>query len=193
MSETWAQARLDHRAQQTHAIAASALRLLLEHGAPALTMAAIASEAGVSRQTLYRYYPDVDAVLVGVAELLAAHDEAFAGAVGAQVDPADQLDLIVRSVAEAGDEHGPSATELRSALPPIAREVLSGHEARIHQLLADVLETGIDAGRFRRDLAPSTDAPLLLGLAAAAGTEGVDRALTLVHRLVDRSPKEHPT
>lgn len=187
----WDEARRAHRAGQADAIAAGALTLLLDGGAAALTMAAIATAAGVSRQTLYRYYPDVDAVLVGVAELLAAHDDAFAAGVAEHGDPGAQLDVVVRTVAGSEDHHRPSSTELRSALPPEARAVLASHEERIARLVADVLARGMEEGRFRSDLSPATDAPLLLGLAAAAGADRVERALDLVHQLVDRPPEEN--
>lgn len=193
MADNWHQARLDHRARQAEAVAASALSLVVEHGASALTMAAIASTAGISRQTLYRYYPDVDAVLVGVAELVASHDEHFEARVMQQPDPATQLDLIVRTVIDAGGHGDDGSAALRAMLPPQARDVLSRHEARIQQLLTDVLTAGIDDGIFRKDLAPSADAPLILGLAAAATRDNSERAMTLVHRLVDRHPEENPT
>lgn len=183
-------ARQEHRSRQADAIAASALTLLLEQGAPALTMATIASTAGVSRQTLYRYYPDVGAVLTGVAELIAAHDTALADAVADEEDPVAQLELLVRAVATAGGHEDHAPPELRGALPPEAREVLSSHEQRIADLTAGVLEAGIDEGRFHGELIPHVDAPLLLGLAAAADAGRVDRALTLIHQLVDAPTQE---
>lgn len=191
MAESWEQARLNHRQQQAEAIAASALSLIVEHGAPALTMAAIASAAGISRQTLYRYYRDVDAVLVGVAELIASHDELFEATVAEQRDPAAQLDLIVRTIVSVGGHGADGSATLRAALPPDAREVLTRHEIRIRQLLTNVLIAGVEEGTFRSELSPSTDAPLLLGLATAASPEHAERAVNLVHRLVDVQPEEN--
>lgn len=193
MADNWHQARLDHRTRQAESIAADALSLIVEHGAPALNMAAIASTAGISRQTLYRYYPDVDAVLVGVAELMASHDEQFEAILARQSDPASRLDLMVRTIIDAGGHGDASAAALRATLPPRGRDVLSRHEARIHALLADTLASGISDGTFRNDLEPSADAPLILGLATAADPNNPERAMTLVHRLVDDQPKENPT
>lgn len=191
VAESWRQARDDHRARQAEAIAATALSLITAHGAPALTMAAIAAAAGISRQTLYRYYRDVDAVLVGVAELITHEHEQFEAAVAQAGNPAAQLDLILRTVAAAAG-HGDNAAALRAALPPDAREVLTDHEARLHQVLADVLTAGVEADLFRSDLAPSTDAPLILGLVtAAANADRARRAIDLVHRIVDRQPQEN--
>ncbi|MCB1004296.1 MAG: TetR/AcrR family transcriptional regulator, partial [Acidimicrobiales bacterium] len=155
------------------------------------TMATIASTAGVSRQTLYRYYPDIDAVLVGVAELIASHDDHLETHVRTQSGPAAQLDTLVHSLAQAAGHDKPEAAALRSTLPPAARDVLARHEGRVTRLLVDVLQTGIGRGVFRADLEPASDAPLLLGLAAAADPTDPERALTLVHRII--KPEEKPT
>lgn len=121
MADNWHQTRIDHRTRQAEAIAAGTLALLVEHGASALTMAAIASRADVSRQTLYRYYPDVDAVLLGVAELVASHDERFEAQVARQSDPATQLDLIVGTIIDSGDHNGYPSAALEATLPPQAQ------------------------------------------------------------------------
>ena len=192
MVDNWQQTRLDHRTQQSEAIAATALSLIIEHGAPALTMAAIAAAAGISRQTLYRYYPDIDAVLVGIAELVASHDDHFEAQVLEKAGPNAQLDVILRTVVHTGDHGNEDPAALRASLPPPAREVLARHEDRIVQLLANVLKTGIDDGVFRNDLDPSADAPLILGLAAAADPGNAARAIALVHQMVDPDPKENP-
>lgn len=193
VADNWHQARLDHRTRQAESIAANALALIAEHGAPALTMAAIASAAGMSRQTLYRYYPDVDAVLVGLAELIASHDEHFEAQVTQLQDPATQLDLIVQTIIDARGHGQSDSAALRATLPPQARDVLNRHEGRIQHLLATVLAAGINEGLFRHDLEPSADAPLILGLIAGANPGNSERAVTLVHRVVDRQPEENTT
>jgi AcrR family transcriptional regulator len=186
---SWAQTRRDHRAGQADAIAGAALTLLLDRGVSALTMAAIADAAGISRQTLYRYFPDLDAVLVGVANVIAAHDDDLAARLHALPGPVERLDALVRIVAGSHDASGLVA--LRSTLPPPARDVLAQHEDRMVCTVADVLADGIAAEVFRPDLDPAADAALVLGLAAAATTLTVERAIALVHRMVDPTPQEN--
>ena len=152
-------------------------------------MAAIADAAAVSRPTLYRYYRDVDAVLTGIADLIASHDDLFEQAVTREPDPAARLDLLLGSVAAAGD-HAALTTALHAALPPEAREVLTRHESRIRRVLTETLEAGVDSGAFRRDLSPAADAPLLLGLARAADRGHAHHAVALARRLVDPTPQE---
>lgn len=190
MTNSWNQAKLDHRARQSATIAEAAFRLLLEHGASALNMAAIATAAGVSRQTLYRYYPDIDAVLVGIAELIASHDSQLEAHVRSQPDPAAQLGALIQMVTQAAGHDGPGVTELRASLPPAARDVLARHEQRVTHLLAQILQDGMDRSVFRADLEPANDAPLILGLAAAADPTSPERATTLVHRII--YPMENP-
>ena len=189
MSDSWARARREHRSQQEQTIASAALGLLTERGAGSLSMAAIAEAAHISRPTLYRYYRDVDAVLTGIADLVASHDDLFEEAVAREPDPAARLDLILGAVAGAGD-HAAAAPALHAALPPDGREVLVRHETRVRRLLTETLAAGLDSGAFRRDLAPEADAPLLLGLARAADPGGTHRAIALAHRLVDPTPQE---
>lgn len=190
MADNWDRARTDHRTQQSRSIAASALALIVEHGASGLTMAGIAAAAGISRQTLYRYYGDVDAVLLRVAELVAEHDDHFEATVLAQGDPNTQLDAFVNTIIHAGEHHAENPAALRATLPPSARMVLDRHEDRMVQIIAGVLKAGIDAGMFRSDLDPRADASLILGLVTAGTSANVERAVALIHRMVDPNHKE---
>lgn len=169
-------------------MAASALSLLAEHGGSALTMAAIADHADISRQTLYRYYKDVDAVLVGIAELVTSHDETFAQLVSEEADPRSQLELIAKTVT-AHSHADQSTAALLAVLPPAGRKIVAQHQARASDLVAKVLQSGIDQGSFRHDLNPEADAPLILGLLAAAAPNAPERAISLVHQLVEPLPK----
>src|SRR3954462_7349259 len=42
----------------------TAAALVAEHGLASVTMSQIAGRAGIARATLYRYFPDVEAILV---------------------------------------------------------------------------------------------------------------------------------
>lgn len=184
MVESWDETRRAHRDRQAASIAAGALALATRCGSPALTMAAIAKEAGISRQTLYRYFADVDAVLVGVAEFMASHDGDLERQTADQPDPTSQLDVIAHRVARQGGGHH-SATALSAMLPPEGRDVLAEHGSRVRRLLSEVLQRGVDDGSFRSDLVPQTDAPLIIGLLTSADPTHPERAVSLVHRLID--------
>ena len=128
-------------------------------------------------------------MLVAIAELVASHDEEFERHVVEQPNPTSQLDLIVNTIATSGGHGTHSSIALAAVLPPAGRAVLTRHEANVVRLVSSVLSRGIDDGSFRHDLDPNVDAPLILGLLTAADSNDPERALTLVHRLVDDPDK----
>ena len=185
----WADATRSYKIEQRQNIAEAALTLLTEHGGSALSMSAIAQMVGISRPTLYRYYPDMDSVLLGVAELVAQHDEAFAATVLGEPDPSSQLSTFLNAITDP-TSHGPlTATALEAALPPAGRELLGSHEDRARELLADILRRGIKSGHFTSDLDPVPDARLILGLAQQSLPDTADRVHLLVDRIVQPSKK----
>ena len=187
MSAEWEHARAVHRDRQATSIAECALALLLEHGLSAFTMARIADGAGISRQTLYRYYGDTDAVLTAIAALLAAHEDTLGCAIDDLPDPDAQLDFFASTVIGAHPER--QAESLLAALPPAGRDILDQHRQRSREILAGVLRTGVEHGRFRSDLIPDVDAQLLLGMLGAAGSDDLERVLDHIRHLVH--PKEN--
>ncbi len=82
----------------------AAQELFLEHGYERCTMEAIAAAARVSKPTLYRYFPDKQALFVGVLEHLATDHLAEAEVAALQdvpiESPAD-LERVLTSWAEA--------------------------------------------------------------------------------------------
>ena len=67
---TKASGQLSERRSRTRtSILVAAMHIVGEEGIAGLSMSALAARAGVSRQTLYNYCPDVDAVLAGMVEL----------------------------------------------------------------------------------------------------------------------------
>lgn len=156
--------------------------MLIECGGSGMTMSALAETVGISRPTLYRYYPDLDSVLIGIAELVALHDDALTSRILAEPEPSAQLRIFLDEVVNQ-DSHGPmTAAAIEAALPPAGRELLRSHEDRARSLLADILLRGVKSGRFAAEIDPATDARFILGLAQQAQPDTIDR----VHLLVDR-------
>ncbi|MGH9119110.1 MAG: TetR/AcrR family transcriptional regulator [Acidimicrobiales bacterium] len=73
MPRIWADTMDTHRRQVNDAILDATARLVAEHGPMSVAMSAIAERAGIGRATLYKYFPDVEAILV------AWHTRDFAG------------------------------------------------------------------------------------------------------------------
>lgn len=180
----WEVARQSHRTHQSAQIAAAALALVIDGGAGALTMAGIAEAAGVSRPTLYRYYRDLDAVLAGIADLVTTGDEALADLVGSQDDPGAAFATLAQAIAAEHDHRHLDVDALATLLPPDARAVLDAHTSHIQGLMVEVLRRGVADGTFVQEVDPDTDAPLLLGLLAAADPSDPSRAVALATRII---------
>ncbi len=180
----WTNVTEAYRNGQRASIAHTAMTLLIEGGGSGLSMSALAQSAGISRPTLYRYYPDMESVLVGVAELVAQHDEAFAAEVLAEADPRQQLRAFLDAVTDPIAHGHPSAIELVAALPPEGRKLLHAHEDRARELLVGILKRGVQAGYFAADVDPDTDALFILGLTQQAQADTIERVHVLVDKLI---------
>jgi TetR/AcrR family transcriptional repressor of mexCD-oprJ operon len=127
------------------AILDAAAHVLSGHGSTA-NMADVASAAGVSRATLYRYYPHREALL----EALAAQALADAGArladAGLERAPVEEaIERIIRALIAVGDRYG-----------VLVREQVEADKAETERLLAApiraVFARGIERGLLRQDI-----------------------------------------
>lgn len=149
------------------AILDAAARVLSERGA-ASNMAEVAAAAGVSRATLYRYFPDREVLL----EALAAQALADAGArlADAGLERAtveEAIERIVRAVIAIGDRYSVIVHELVKFDPAEAERLLGAP-------MRAVFARGIEGGVIRDDV--SADVILeLFGGALRAAVKLVER------------------
>jgi AcrR family transcriptional regulator len=142
------------------AILDAAARVFAEEGAAA-NLAAIATAAGVSRATLYRYYASrealLDALVIDAIEE-AANRLADAGLERASID--DAIERIVRAFVAVGDRYA----VLVSDLPRVDKADMSPLQGPVEA----VFTRGIEAGVIREDLPVSVLEELLAGAALSA-------------------------
>jgi AcrR family transcriptional regulator len=185
----------DHRAHQREHILAIALGLLRDRGMAGLTMSALAEGAGMSRATLYHYFPDVDAVLTAwVGQEIERSVSAMVVEARAIPDPLDRLTHLVTAQAHtfASQNHRLSAEHFESeAGSPAVRREVEAQMAPLRQLLADTITEARAQGVLRSQIDPILAADLVLGLLGAirrhlvGGTIGPDQAVPAVMELLD--------
>jgi AcrR family transcriptional regulator len=145
----------------------AALAELLAHGIRRTTASDIARRAGVSRQTLYRYWPDAQAVFAALVTR-----EVVSALPSASEDPGD-LEALVALLVKTADamRRMPLLDRLRTTDPELfGRYVLTrlGTSQRaMHAALAVQLARGQDRG-FVRSGDPAALAAMVLLIAQSA-------------------------
>lgn len=155
--DVWSGSLSVHRARQAEHIAHVAMGIIASDGIAGLSMSALAEGSGISRQTLYKYFPDVEAVLAALAALGTAGIDELAVRIDAQADPGAGLRVFVEAMVESAAAGHPSPAALTAALPARARAAMRAHEAEVEQLVVELLRRGRDDGSFRADLDPALD------------------------------------
>ena len=143
------------------AILDAAAGALTEHGSAA-SMADVAAAAGVSRATLYRYFPDREALLRALAShALTAVAARLADAGLASAPVGEAIERIVRALTAVGDRYG-----------VVVREQVQSDPGEIERLvrapMRAVFDRGIDDGVLRQDLPPEVLLDLFGGTLMAA-------------------------
>jgi AcrR family transcriptional regulator len=104
------------RDERRAAIVAATVPLLIEHGAAALTTRQIAAAAGVAEGTLFRVFPDKDALLRAAVE--AACDPAGTESALAAIDASLPLAELLLQVVTVLQRDYAQAWRVMSATPP---------------------------------------------------------------------------
>lgn len=185
---TWAESRSNFKDDQRRLITRSALAILMEEGTPGLTMASLAASAGISRQTLYRYFPDLDAVLAASVDGLEEADQQFRELVFSEGTAREQLHRAVDALIDVSAHGGGQIDEFIAALPPSARAAITAHRRRTADLVAELLTTLKSERRSKYVGEPSLDAELILGLVTAAHDASRTRTHAVVDLMLDAQP-----
>jgi AcrR family transcriptional regulator len=173
----WTETLEDHRRAVRDATLETAAALVAEHGLRAVTMSRIAAETGIGRATLYKYFPDVEAIL------LAWHERQ----VHAHLDQLTSLqadgDVMARvtAVLEAYAliQHEQHEADVAAALHR-GEHVARAHR-HLHDFVRDLIADGAAAGDLRDDVSAGELAGYCLHALNAAGELGSRAA---VRRLV---------
>jgi len=180
----WTDTIEEHRRAVHNAALDAVAALVREHGLASVTMSGIAAEAGIGRATLYKYFPDVEAVLGAwherqvarhLAELAAARDSAGPGA---------QLEAVLGAWAMIQHQHSGHDAELGALLHQ--GEHVARARQDLHDLVAGLIADGAAAGQVRDDAGPGELASYCLhALTAASALPGPDAVRRLLAVTLD--------
>jgi AcrR family transcriptional regulator len=171
-----------HRRDVRDAIVETTVILVAEHGLLSVTMSQIAEDTGIGRATLYKYFPDVEAILrewherqiTGHLGYLAEVRDRAGGAV-------ERLEAVLEAYALiAHESHGHRDSELAALLHRNEQVIRAEHQLR--SMIQDLLAEAAVAGDLRDDITSSELASYCLHALTAAGTLPSKAA---VRRLVD--------
>lgn len=162
MPRLWTQTIAAHRRAVHDAIIDATAALVAKHGLRSVKMAQVAEETGIGRATLYKYFPDVDAILLAWHERqITGHLEHLAELRNRPGDSIDRLEAVLEGYALI--HHELAAHHRHARHPHDGAEVAAllhrgEHVARAQQQLDDFMRNlvaeCVDAGAVRDDIPP---------------------------------------
>lgn len=166
----WEDTIESHRRTVRDAILHTTAALANEHGLRAVTMSRVAEETGIGRATLYKYFPDVEAILVAWHEQrINAHLDQLAHARDHAGDAGERLEAVLQAYALiARESHGHHNTELAAFLHGGHHVVQAQHH--LHDIVRDLLADAAHAGHVRDDVMPNELATYCISSLDAAGS-----------------------
>lgn len=170
MPKLWNETIETHRRDVRHAILAATAALVAERGLLNVTMSQIAEQTGIGRATLYKYFPDVEAILhAWHAEHIAHHLAQLTEVRDQASGPARRLEAVLEAFAAISHgSHGHFDTDLVALLH---RDEHIGHaQQQVRHMIRDLLAEAAAAGEVRRDVAPAELAAYCVHALGAAGT-----------------------
>jgi AcrR family transcriptional regulator len=165
----WSATIDEHRRTVHTAILDTTAALVAEHGLAAVTMSQIAQQAGIGRATLYKYFPDVEGILVAWHERqVSEHLHQLGEAAASVAEPGERLRVVLRTYAQLSggkQRHGPDLAV------PLHRAAHMHHaRQQLHTLVTQVIRAAAEAGYVRTDIPAPELATYCLHALSAAGT-----------------------
>jgi AcrR family transcriptional regulator len=182
MPKLWTETVETHRQEVRDAIVEATGALVLGHGLLGVTMSQVAEAAGIGRATLYKYFPDVESVLVAWHERhVTAHLTELTALSRSAGRASDRLRSVLAAygrICRRRRQHGEG--ELLAALhrtEPVIRR-----QRELLDLVAHLIGEAAAEGEIRDDVAPRERAGYCINALEAAGSLSSTAAMT---RLLD--------
>ncbi len=168
MPKLWNETIEAHRRDVRHAIMHAAAALVTEHGLHSVTMSQIADVTGIGRATLYKYFPDVQAILIAWHDdQVARHLEQLTEIRDGTGDASNRLEAVVEAYAYQVYER-PHTTELAAFVHRGAHLVKA--QEHLNDFVRDLLAEAAKSGEIRDDVSPDELANYCLHALTAASS-----------------------
>jgi AcrR family transcriptional regulator len=178
MPKLWTDTIEAHRKAVREAALDAAAALVEAHGLTGVTMSAIAEKSGIGRATLYKYFPDIDAVLIAWHERqIGGHLDHLERIAGQGGTPRQRLEVALTAYARLA--HGRGGGDIVSMLHQGAH--LATAQSRLTGFVAELIEQGQAAQELRADMPAAELASYCLH---ALGAAGASQAPAVTRRLV---------
>jgi AcrR family transcriptional regulator len=180
MPKLWNETIGAHRHAVREAVMAATWALVADQGLTAVTMSQIADRSGIGRATLYKYFPDVEAILLAWHQRhVVGHLEHLVALRDRAGDPGQRLGAVLEAYAMIAHHRGRHTPDLLALLHRGEHFTLA--QQQLIDLFRDLLIAGAQTGDIRSDIAPHELAPYCLHALTAAGALSSEAA---VRRLV---------
>ena len=167
MPKLWTNTIEAHRREVRDATLDTTAALVAKHGLLSVTMSQIAEETGIGRATLYKYFPDVEAILVAWHERqITGHLRYLAEVRDRAGDAGERLEAVLEAFAVISHEQ--HSTELAALLH--RGEHVARAQRQLRGFIRDLLTDGVATGEVRDDVAPEELASYCLHALTAAST-----------------------
>jgi AcrR family transcriptional regulator len=188
----WNETVETHRREVREAILETTAALVAEHGLRSVTMSQIAEETGIGRATLYKYFSDVEAILLAWhARQIAGHLDYLAEVRDRAAAGAERLAAVLEAYALISHEsHGHHNTELAASLH--RHEQVARAQQQLRDMIREMLAEGAESGDLRDDVGPDELASFCLhalGAASSLGSKAAVRRLVTVTLAGLRPPR----
>jgi AcrR family transcriptional regulator len=178
MPKLWNETIEAHRREVRDATLDTTAALVAKHGLRSVTMSQIAQKTGIGRATLYKYFSDVEAILVAWHERqVMGHLEHLAALRHLAGGAGERLKAVLEAYALISHEyHGTKLAALLHRGEHVARA-----QQHLNDFIRDLMTEGAEAGVLRDDVAPDELAMFCLHALTAASSLPSEAA---VRRLV---------
>jgi len=166
----WSETIETHRREVHDAIIATTVALVAEHGLRAVTMSQIAEDTGIGRATLYKYFPDVEAILTAWHERhVTSHLDQLVELRSRAGDAGKGIEAVLGAYASIRHEtsrhnHGTDLVALVHRGEHVTRA-----EHQLSYFIRDLLAEGAKDGHIRTDIPPDELASYCLSSLDGAG------------------------